>query len=37
MTTTDWLQGAFVLIAFVLEIRWLNSDLWPRWWLLWEW
>ena len=30
----------FIIVAFVVlvvEIRWFDKDLYPRWWRFWEW
>lgn len=34
---TDVAIAVLVSLAAVIEVRWLNSDLWPYWWRFWDW
>lgn len=36
-TWGEWFCWQAVQLAFVLILRRLNRDVWPRWWAIWEW
>jgi hypothetical protein len=37
VTWLDWMALGALFLAVVLEMRWFNRDLWPKWWNIFDW